>query len=95
MAKKAIQIGVHELLNDSELKAQLKEQGAIDNDESHVAILISRAVWQSFLHASMYYGNVERFHKALVEECVFNLTHACNELKEGIPSEVMKDHDLI
>ena len=93
--QKAIQIGVHELLNDKELKAQLKDQSAIDDDESHVAIIISRATWHSFLYASMYYNNVERFHKALLEECVFTIAHACNVVKKDVPQEVLKDHDLI
>ncbi len=92
--KKAIQTGWRELKKDTDLIRELKEQVDID-EETHVIIFIERITWQAFLHASRYDRNVERFHLALIEECVLKFTHACNELKEGVPVEVMKDHNLI
>lgn len=92
--KKAIQTGWRELKKDTSLIRELKEQGGID-EETHVIIFIEKITWQAFLHASSYDHNVERFHLALIEECVLQFAHACDLMKTKIPEHVMKDHNLI
>lgn len=89
--QKALVMTPDELMKDKQLIRDLKDSTPFDED-THFAIIMSRAVWQGFLYASQYSHNVIAFHESLLEECIFGLTHLC-DVKPEISGEIEEWYD--
>ena len=85
--QRAISMTPDELARDTRLIAELKDNSPFD-EHSHYVIIMSYHVSQAFDYASQYRHNILPFHEALVNECIFSISHICAELKPRIPLAV-------
>lgn len=91
--QEAIQKTWREMYDDHELIDKIRH-GASSLDEC-VVIIISENVWRYFFVKPESKGNVERFHLALLEECVFELQHECDTMKFSASEQALREHGLI
>lgn len=89
--QKAVSMTPDELLCDKELIKELEIQSPFDAD-SHYVVVMSRVVDRGFTWGSIYRHNLVPFHKALVEECVFEISHACHTVKRDMPPSITGWH---
>lgn len=85
--QRAISMTPDELARDTELIKELKSNDPFDED-SHYVIIMDYHVSQGFNYASQYRHNILPFHEALMNECIFSITHICDKLKPRIPLAV-------